>query len=406
MRCPILRIAAGSRLFRPQVPTLTEKVLNCEVAVVGGGPAGSTCAESLAQQGIDVVLLERYPMPRRKVCAGGLTAAALNLLPEEVQPIIECRLRTLRVTSLGGRRVEFGAVSTLVVTAYREQLDWLLWRRAVDAGAMAIDGSRVMAIERNRTSVLLRGEGFSVVARYLVGADGANGVVGQGCGFGRSEHVATGMMVEVPRPDSAPAGAHEAVELVGGLGDGTFGWVFPRRETLSIGVEWHQRRTDIAHALERVVAHAGATLPEGTPRLSHPIPSIPHDGKVIDGRVVLIGDAGGMCDPLTGEGVRNAVLAGRNAADALSNACRGEDYSLADYQAWFERELLPELKAGMTLLGLALRFETPGLLALQHQERARRACMSLLRGQTSYTSILRGAESFGGLLSLLMGKCE
>ena len=383
---------------------LTEQVLNCEVAVVGGGPAGSTCAESLALQGIDVVLLERHAMPRHKVCAGGLTIAALKLLSHDVSKVVECEFDTLRVTALGGRRVEWTADSTFMVTAYREQLDWLLWQRTAAAGARIMDASRVTMIERNADGAVLHGDGFAVSARYLVGADGANGIVRQSCGFGRPAHVATGMMVEVPRPNSEPPGANEPVQLIGGLKNGTFGWIFPRRDTLSIGVEWHGRRSGVEKALDRVIAHAGATMPEGTVRRSHPIPSIPGDGKVVDGNVLLIGDAGGMCDPLTGEGVRNAVKSGRIAADALVDACRGGSDGLTDYESWFESEMLPELKAGMMLLGLAIRFETPGLLALQHQERARRACMGILCGQISYTGILRGAERFGGIVSLLLAR--
>jgi len=120
--------------------------------------------------------------------------------------------------------------------------------------------------------------------------------------------------------------------------------------------------------------------------------------------VLLLGDAGGMCDPLTGEGVRNAVKAGSIAADALADACRDGAYGVRDYESWFECEMLPELRAGMTLLGLALKFEGPGLFALQHQERARNACVRVLQGQMSYTAILRGAERFGGIVSLLLGR--
>ena len=139
---------------------------------------------------------------------------------------------------------------------------------------------------------------------------------------------------------------------------------------------------------------------------SHPIPSIPHEGKVVDGRVLLVGDSAGMCDPLTGEGVRHAVLAGRAAADVLAKACSGEANGLADYQLWFESTMLPEMRAGMTLLGLAVKYETPGLLALQYQERARHACMSILRGKTSYTAVLRGADRVVGLLQILLGRVE
>jgi len=212
------------------------------------------------------------------------------------------------------------------------------------------------------------------------------------------------MMVEVTRPDAQIPDSEVPIQLIGGLGSGMFGWIFPRRETLSIGVEWHRRRSDAEKALHRVIAHAGATMTEDMVRKSHPIPSIPAGGRVVDGNVLLVGDAGGMCDPLTGEGVRNAVRSGTIAADVLAIACRSEDSGLGDYQSWFESELLPELKAGMTMLDLALRFETPGLLALQHQERARRACIGVLRGETGYTAILRGAERFGGLLSLMLEK--
>jgi len=379
---------------------VSEQVLSCDVAVVGGGPAGSTCAGLLASRGHDVVLLERFAMPREKPCAGGLSAAALGALPEEVSSIVQREFNTLRVASLDGRQVEWSSARPFMFTAHREQLDWLLWQRASASGARTIDARPVNDVVHDVQGIVLSGTGFTLRARYVVGADGASSIVRRSLCFGKARHVAAGMVADVPVSSCGANLGEPAVELLVGLGRGVYGWVFPFLDTLSVGVEWHYPSARRHQAFRKVLARVDVD-PVSVRRYSHPIPSLPSDGRVAHGNALLIGDAAGMCDPLTGEGVRNAVVAGTVAADVLDEALASREGRLDAYQTWFEREMLVELKAAMRFLSVATRLESAGLRVLERQERARRASMSLLRGDLTYSGILNSLKSGGGLLRAL-----
>lgn len=379
---------------------MSDQVLSCDVAVVGGGPAGSTCAGLLASRGRDVVLLERFAMPRAKPCAGGLSAAALGALPGEVSSVLEREFHMLRVVSLDGRQVEWSSTRPFMFTAYREQLDWLLWQRASASGARTIDARAVSSVERDVRGVVMSGTGFTLRAKYVVGADGASSIVRRALGFGKARHVAAGMVADVPVASCGARSGEPVVELLVGLGRGVYGWVFPFRETLSVGVEWHYPSARRNQAFRKVLGRVDVDPVRVRP-YSHAIPSIPSDGRVAHGGALLIGDAAGMCDPLTGEGVRNAVVAGTVAADVLDEALSSADGRLDAYQAWFEREMLVELKAAMRFLRVATRLEGAGLLVLERQERARRAAMALLRGDLTYSGILNALKPGGGLLKAL-----
>ncbi len=121
----------------------------CEVAVVGAGPAGATVARKLALGGVDVLLLEREHVPRHKCCAGGVTPAARGLLGVDISGVVECEVNRLCASSLSGRHVSWEVDEPFMFTVSRDRLDAALWSAALDAGALGLDGHRVVRVENS-----------------------------------------------------------------------------------------------------------------------------------------------------------------------------------------------------------------------------------------------------------------
>ena len=376
------------------------KTYKCEVAVVGGGPSGTTVAMELARSGVDVLLLERVRVPRHKCCAGGVTAAARELLAVDISAVVECEVNRLRVSSVGGRGVSWEDDEPLMFTVSRERLDAALWFAAVEAGARVLDCHRVVRVEDAGDRVMLECETCEVHALAVVGADGAAGIVGAHMGQGRPRHVAVGVALELERPASPAECSGEMAELVLGVAPGTHGWIFPMTDRLSVGIECHNTQVDRAAALQKMVAHAGLSETKVIRRCVHPIPSLVESGKLATERVLLVGDAAGLCDPLTGEGIRNAVASGTLAADVVLDSVRSGGVDLRGYETEMEKSILPELRAGLLLHRVVSRVEGAAMFILEHQEGARRACIQLLRGETSYCELLARVGGIRGLAGL------
>ena len=372
--------------------------MDCEVAIIGGGPAGTSLAVALATRGIDVVVLERSPVPRAKCCAGGLTVAAWRLLPLEADSIIEHSFRTLRVSSLDGGSVVWTEAEPFMYTVDRARLDSALWDEAARRGARVFDSCEVLHIEETPGCVLVSSSSLDVRCRIAVGADGATGLVSHSLFPSRRRHVAVGVVMECERPaGTVPEGGLPVVDLVIGLPDGCYGWVFPKRDVISVGIECHRRLVEREAALSRVRSFAGMAEWRVVYRGAHPIPTARGgSAHFARGRILLVGDAAGLCDPLTGEGIRNALLSAKLAADAISEALGREDSDLRGYDAAIQRTILPELRAAMMLLHLVFRLERTAFAVLRHQERARRTCTRLLRGEVTYAPLLQAVAQLGG----------
>jgi len=153
-----------------------------EVIVVGGGPAGETAAYELARRGLDVLLLEKEPLPRYKTCAGGIPLKTVQLLDLDLSSTYQAPITRGRCTYRGKSpiQMEFGKI--VGWTVMRDEFDYRILSGAMKAGASVVDGQEVIEVETspNRAYVRTAEEVYSCLA--VVGADGANGVVGRSRG--------------------------------------------------------------------------------------------------------------------------------------------------------------------------------------------------------------------------------
>lgn len=289
-----------------------------DAVVVGAGPAGSSTAIHLARAGARVLLLDRARFPRDKPCGGGLTGRALRNAPCDVSPVIEHDVDRFVVRIGYRKRLERRADATVIRMSQRRRLDLHLVEQAVTEGVEFRDGLRVTEVAYDDTTVTVRGDGLVARAPYLVGADGANGIVARSVGLldGIVHNVALEGNVPWGTLDPAAYSATAWVEL--GTVPGGYGWVFPKGDHANLGVggsaaegprlRGHLGRLATAHGLDAMVLEDVR---------GHRIPMRTLGASAATGRVLLVGDAAALVDPLSGDGIYEAFVSGRLAAEAI-----------------------------------------------------------------------------------------
>lgn len=362
-----------------------------ETIVVGAGPAGALAAWELARAGRSVALVEQHGLPRSKTCGGGLVWRGRRRLPREfVLPVErECRRARLRLAP-GAEPVEIVREQPIVSMTMRAELDLALVELARAAGAELLERTRVEGLQSDARGVELSTSSGGLRARALVGADGARGVVARLAGW--SEPLATipALEAEIEASPELFARHAEAAVFDFGLQPHGYAWCFPKRGHLSVGVLSMRRGPQqLASVLRAYLAGLGLAAAHVREASGCVIPVRPRQCRA-RGPVLLVGDAAGLVDPLTAEGLSLAIESGRLAGQAL--AARAGDALRAgrDYERALRAELLPELARARWLAHLA--YERPGLAQRILRRNARAACEVL-------GDIVSGTRSYRGLLS-------
>jgi geranylgeranyl reductase family protein len=361
-----------------------------EVAIIGAGPAGATLAYDLQQAGLKPVILDQAVFPRNKVCAGGLTVKAFKFLPPDLDPVLENEIRRVQLSFNLGRTFTKGSPQPLLYTVARPRFDAFLVDRLRSAAADFWDGERVETITAapggSATIVTSR---RVIRARVLVGADGARSLVARSLGLQPVDYWHLGLQAEVPLElmrQPAQDLAQTVVLDLGTMADG-YAWVFPRGQTLVIGVGGplsQGRRLKRYH--DRLLSYLGLKA-RPFPLAAHLLPHRVSPRPVLADRVLLVGDAAGLVDFWTGEGISFALQSARLAAGQILKFFRGEAGALADYQALVDRDITPELAASYRFSRI---FNYAGRLAfrcLQQYDYPWEVFCRIMRGDRSFVEI-------------------
>jgi len=289
-----------------------------DVLVVGAGPAGSATAIHLARAGASVLLVDKAEFPRDKPCGGGLTGRALRHIPCAVDPVVEHVVDRLVVRARYAGKVTRTSDRRLIDMTQRRRLDLHLAEQAVAAGTDFRDGVAATEIEVDGDVVSARLAGSSVRASFLVGADGANGVVAKAAGLG--EGIVRGVALEgnVPWGELERSAYERTAWVELGTVPGGYGWVFPKGDHANLGVGgWLTEGPSLRAHLDRL-AKAHRVDPSALENVrGHRLPMRELGAPAARGRVLLVGDAAGLVDPLSGDGMYEGFVSARLAADAI-----------------------------------------------------------------------------------------
>ncbi len=362
-----------------------------DVAVVGAGPAGSTTAYHLAKAGARVLLLDRAEFPREKPCGGGVTARAFERAPVDLTPVVERVIDRLRFSYRLGRSFDYQYGETLVYMTQRHRLDEYLMQQAVDAGAEFHGGSVVRGLDLEKDGVRIAANGDAYEAGAVVGADGANGVVARNAGLKPFTDPPVALEANFPYDsDDAPDDWREMLALELGSMPGGYGWSFPKADHFNVGCGgWHSEGGKLRTHLSALRKHYKL---QTTPMLNirgHHLPTRDEGAPIVRGRALLVGDAAGLVDPMSGEGIFSAFVSGHLAAARLLRFLDGMDADLFPYEAAVDREIMSDIRAAKILRD-AFHY-TPGLsyFMLRRSERFRTMLCQLITGEHTYSRFMR-----------------
>ncbi len=302
-----------------------------DAIVVGAGPAGSTCAYRLASAGASVLLLDRARFPRDKPCGGGVTGRAARLLPFPIDPVVEDTVTSVRMRLAYGSWFERGEGEPLVLMTQRIRLDAYLAEQAAGAGAELRDGVKVEAAAAAPDGVEVTAGGERLHADALVGADGVNGICARALDLGGNQAVGVALEGNVGY-DKLGEGYRGRAILELGLVPGGYGWVFPKGDHANVGLGgWEREGPRLREGLRELCAAHGVDADELEGVRGYRLPLRSPRSTLARGRAAVAGDAAGLVDPVSGDGMFEAFLSGQLAADAVLDVLAGRAEGLEPY---------------------------------------------------------------------------
>jgi geranylgeranyl reductase family protein len=331
-----------------------------DLLVIGGGPAGATCARRAAEKGLDVVLIEKAIHPREKPCGGALSPRAIDLLDFDISHLFEREYQAALVHTPAGKQTVLTRDGFKGYLIQRSKFDDFLLKKASEAGVEVIQGTEIVAIEQLRKSIRALGIGESYKAHLLVGADGVNGITSKNLRIRSkwdSDSVAVCIKAEVPMDPSDieqlmtsdKGNGLTVLDLFFGRVEWGYGWCFPLRESLNIGIGC---RVDKAQGLhnkwEGFISYVEKTKRcklVVTGKTSARVPTGGLTGRYVARRSMLIGDAAGLVSSASGEGISYAIESGILAADVAVDAVREKSaIQITKYEQRLKQGILSELK--------------------------------------------------------------
>lgn len=365
-----------------------------DLVVVGSGPAGAWCALEAAKLGLDVTLLDKSMFPRDKPCGGGLSTATCGIVGDIPEDVKDRAIHGVRWWHEGAdvpltHRTEAPMGQFIL----RRKFDDWLRKRAIEAGAhFVVD--RVETVNELNGHVVACSMNNTYSARCIVGADGVNSQVARTSGLRtpyKGEEVGIAIEEEIPVKDLERFEdvGHIFTLKVNGRQVSGYGWAFPKKELINVGIGliesdarmFHAARDKFAKMLEGHGIKTDLLKPK-----AWRIPACIKRRPVTKGQVLLVGDAAGSADAFSGEGIRLALEGGHLAARAAYNHIANRR-KLENYQADYDSKIWDRLKWAHVLQKIALA-DLDKVYNLCRDPEANRRFVEAALGTISYKQFL------------------
>lgn len=342
-----------------------------DVTVVGAGPAGSTTAKLLSEKGFKTLLIDKEQFPRDKPCGGGLPLRVLQRFPYVVDDkIIEAYSSSGTVFSPSLKhQIDICKDRPIISTILRKKFDYELLNFAQNAGAIIQQQTLVDSVKTSdeKAQVKLH-QGQTIDTEIVVGADGVNSVIAKTTGLQKTGaekgvcllqefEVDENIMDEYFTP-FRHCYIHSRFKSIGG-----YGWVFPKKKHLNVGfgivqaLKNLEQKPNILKCYQSYVSllKESNLIPQDLKKAEikgGALPTHPLE-KTYGRRLLLVGDAAGFINPLSGEGIYYAMASGKIAAELITEALEKNDTTeefLSKYQRLWQKDFGKDIDRILTVV--------------------------------------------------------
>ena len=349
-----------------------------DVAVIGLGPAGITFLKCIENSGLKVIAFDSSSFPRKKLCAGGLTRKAYLFLKrkfEGIDSVVKFKAFDISLFE-GDREVLVTSRSPFIYMTDRKELDNFLFESVADRNCVHTP-EKVLSIEKDENFWRVKTDKDSYTSRVVISSDGVNSRIARQLNIEREIGVTYEADIEVV--------SSRTVVDFSGFSWGYF-WIFPKGDFVTAGFG-ELRRGKLYNVVDKFKSFL---LKHGIKReqfigSGFPIPAGKSFNKIYRDNVLFLGDAGGLVDPLTGEGIYYAARSGEVAAEIVTESFETGDFSsLRNYEVKVNREFGRQFK--WARISGAIFFRTKGLAFkfLERDKSLREIVGEVLSGNASY----------------------
>ena len=331
-----------------------------DVIVVGAGPAGTTAARYCAQGGLKTLLLEKERFPRFKPCAGGVTLSASQELGIDIpQNIVERTCTGMRIL-VGRVEKEIRLPKPVSLMVNRSTFDQHLATMAVAAGATFSEGEGCKGIQIAAKNIIVETDKRVLSTPIVIGADGYFSKTRKKVrpGFDKDE-IRYCVIAEIPMSSNEIARRFkDLVTIYYGFAAMGYAWIFPKRSHLSVGVGGSPSQSrDMPERLREFLSLNQLDPITSIKGCFIPVTRWRHD--IYSDRILLTGDAAGLVDAFSGEGIRFAIISGRLAAETAITAHCKADFSVRTLRSYHDHVwdyLSRDLKSSNKATDLLFRY--------------------------------------------------
>jgi len=375
-----------------------------DALVVGLGPAGAVAAYQLSRAGLSVLGLDKARHPRYKVCGGGLSARIDRILEDDYKSVVEHTIYGIQFSYRGTDPIAIDSSSPIAYMVMRDRFDHYLVEKAKGVGTEVHEDEPVMSCRQLPDGIEVTTAQGRYLAKVLIGADGANSVVAQQLfPRHRARRMAT-LESEIPIGTTPHfPGTGRALIDIGATPKG-YAWVFPKQERLSIGVgDLRGGLASPKKIFDQFVRDEKGLAPWTIPPpVGHPLPlfsehSLAEDNRdaieLVNGRVLLVGDAAHLVDPLFGEGIYYAVRSGQLAAGSILDQVNDRRRSLAEYERAVRQEIYEEFRVAIRMAGILYSYPHLCYRLIPRYQHLVMLYYDVLRGRETYQTFMARAKS-------------
>ncbi|WP_420553021.1 geranylgeranyl reductase family protein [Tenacibaculum aiptasiae] len=322
-----------------------------DVAVIGSGPSGASTAFHLAKQGISTVIIEKETLPRYKTCGGGFVYRGRKDLPFDITEVVEKEFHIVDVYL--GKKLHFKThrEKPTISMVMRDSFDNLITKKAKEFGATLLENHKLKGLSFDNNVITLETSQGNLTANFVIAADGALSPTAKLAGWKEDTRKlipALEYEVEVSEEDFERLSKEVRFDI-DAIPFG-YAWSFPKKNHLSLGVASARRtKINLKKFYKEYLQTLGINNIVSESQHGFQIPVAPRTDGFVKNNVFLIGDAAGFADPITAEGISNAIYSGKLAAEAIIETNKNLELAGKLYEEKLENTLLPEIKTGLWL---------------------------------------------------------